>query len=152
MKYIKNILVLLLTLSFSISVFASKSTTNDAKTVFNLVNSYRVKHGLTPFKYNEALAQIAAEHSREMADRSVPFGHTGFRNRTRQASRAVAHPRAFSENVAYTDLDVTKVMNLWIESPAHRRSMLGNFNTSGIGVAYDRNGRVYATQIFLLSS
>jgi uncharacterized protein YkwD len=40
------------------------------------------------------------------------------------------------------------VVGLWKNSPGHRRNMLGNFKYIGIGIARDRQGRIFYTEVF----
>jgi len=83
----------------------------------------------------------------DMAEGRVPFGHTGFRGRMNRMPGPV---RGAAENVAwsagYGDVAKTAVDG-WINSPGHRRNMLGNYDVCGIGV-YSCNGRTYLTQLF----
>ena len=90
------------------------------------------------------------EHSRNMAEGKVPVGHDGFQNRMNKVPFFV---RSFSENVAFNagmaDAIETAVHG-WINSPGHRRNMLGNSNICGIAV-YCYAGRFYFTQLFALA-
>ncbi len=40
----------------------------------------------------------------------------------------------------------------WLTSPGHKRNIVGNYNITGIGIARDKQGKLYYTQIFLRSS
>ena len=77
---------------------------------------------------------IALEHSINMADGKVPFGHQGFNDRMRKVPFYV---QSFSENVAYNmgcaDPVETAVRG-WINSPGHRKNMLGRNTICGIAV------------------
>jgi uncharacterized protein YkwD len=54
----------------------------------------------------------------------------------------------FAENVAYGATTGKEVVNDWKNSPPHRKNMLGRYKYIGIGIAKDRRGRIYYTQIF----
>jgi uncharacterized protein YkwD len=54
-----------------------------------------------------------------------------------------------AENVAYNYKNAQDVVRNWIASSGHRRNIEGNYNLTGIGLARDRRGKLYFTQIFL---
>jgi uncharacterized protein YkwD len=117
-----------------------------------LVNQHRVRRGLPALQYDERVAEIAREHSAAMASRARPFGHAGFDQRGSALARFLPY-RGLAENVAYdgrggADLS-SLVVEGWIGSAAHRQNIEGAYEVTGIGVARDREGVVYATQIFL---
>lgn len=83
-----------------------------------------------------------------MAEKKVAFGHDGFNDR---AKRYPFPSRGAGENVAYTndpDDIANKVVNGWINSPGHRKNLLGNFNVCSIGVYKNSEGFWYLTQLF----
>ena len=83
-----------------------------------------------------------------MGDRRVAFGHDGFRGRM----AAVTFPIiSFAENVAMNHgmRDVAKMaVNGWIESPGHRKNMLGQFTICAIAAYCNPLGAWYLTQLF----
>ena len=117
--------------------------------VLHYVNVYREGRGLKPLKMNSTISYVAEGHSAEMAHRSIPFGHAGFDNRAHRLSKELSPVHATAENVAYGNVSARKVVDLWIHSSGHRRNMLGNYNLTGIGIASDRHGALYFTQIFI---
>jgi len=69
-----------------------------------------------------------------MAEFKVPFGHDGFKNRSNKVS---FKKESMSENVAWnkaTADPVRKAVNGWINSPGHRKNLLGDSNLCGIGI------------------
>ena len=46
-------------------------------------------------------------------------------------------------------LSAGEVVNMWLNSPGHKRNIEGNFTLTGIGIAEADNGYLYFTQIFL---
>ena len=83
-----------------------------------------------------------------MARKRVGFGHGGFSQRDAQARKRVKSIHAFAENVAYGASTGKQVVTMWKNSPGHHRNMLGKYKYIGIGVARDRKGRIYYTQVF----
>ncbi|MBL7739790.1 MAG: CAP domain-containing protein [Chitinophagaceae bacterium] len=146
--------VLLLTCPCSIALLAclvsfspapGKSLTVD---VLNHANQFRRSKGLTALSLHEDLNAIAEKHSSNMAKGRVGFGHGGFNKRYHEAKRKIAGFNGFAENVAYGATSGKEVVTLWKNSPGHRRNMLGQYKYTGIGMAKDRKGRIYYTQVF----
>jgi len=115
------------------------------------VNQYRMKHHLSALKMNSAISSEAAKHSRDMASKAMPFGHTGYNGRIKRLYTKFGQCRGGAENVAYYRLGAKKLVDAWIASPGHRQNIVGNYNLTGIGIAYSKKGWAYYTQIFLRS-
>ncbi|STX51983.1 putative transporter [Legionella busanensis] len=113
------------------------------------INQYRIKHGLSPLKLNEVISAEATQHSKAMAAHQVPFGHQGFSTRIEHLYSAIKNAHGGAENVAYNYKTAKIVASEWIKSPGHRRNIIGNYNLTGIGIAYDNKGKIYYTQLFL---
>jgi uncharacterized protein YkwD len=117
----------------------------------NQINNYRRSQGLPALTWNEAIATQARTHSQNMANKSVPFGHSGFQ------ARVVATKIPYSsaaENVAYNmgyTSPATQAVQGWLKSPGHLANIKGNFNLAGLGVAKNARGEVYFTQVFIRS-
>lgn len=113
-------------------------------------NSYRASKGLPPCRWNEGIAQIAAEHAASMASGAAPFSHDGFNARVARfplAQRGAGENLALSSGVA--NVAETAVKG-WIQSPGHEKNLRGNWNVCGIGTARSANGTFYTTQLFAL--
>eukprot|EP01083_Nonionella_stella_P184551 670429_1 len=114
-----------------------------------LTNEFRVKMGLQPLKWHQALCEIAKTHSRNMGQGAVPLGHEGFHERVK---RYPFHSARSAENVAMsngTSNCVSKTaVDGWIQSPGHRKNLLGPFTHCGIGVYQNFDGAMYLTQLF----
>lgn len=118
----------------------------DDKLCVDLVNEFRKKNGLGPLQYSKVLSDIAMPHTQAMLAKKVPLGHDGFQER----SRKVPYAQGTGENVGYEkgyQNPIKTLVDGWINSPPHRKNMLGNFNQ--IGVAFAHNGDLwYGTQFF----
>lgn len=110
-------------------------------------NQFRAKHDLAPLKLNDFISEEAGGHSRDMAAGRLGFGHGGFQKRTNDL-HAKLGTIATGENVAYGSLSAKEVVDIWINSPPHRKNLLGNFTIVGIGVAEGGQGLLYFTQLF----
>lgn len=119
------------------------------KSVFDDINRYRVTHNLPKLTLNANITQQARIHSQNMANGKVPFSHNGFEQRVtaiplryNNASENVAVNRGYSN-------PASQAVTGWLESPGHLKNIQGNFNLTGIGVAANKKGEVYLTQIFI---
>jgi len=111
-------------------------------------NTFRAQQRMPPLRWSQAVAEIAAEHARQMARGEMPFSHKGFDERVRR------YPFAYfsaAENLAYNS-GVADAAGLavqgWIKSPGHRKNLLGAFDLCGIGVAHSASGQFFFTQLF----
>lgn len=166
MKYIKFLpLVVLGSFALSSAVFAcepaptatpvvvAQTVSTDVASVelraFNLVNEYRVSQGLPALVRVTTADTQARQHSANMANGSVGFGHTGFS--TRVANSGISYSSA-GENVAYNQgySDPAKqAVDGWLKSPGHLANIRNaSFNKTGFGVAKSSNGAYYFTQLF----
>lgn len=125
--------------------------TDYQKQILYYVNQYRVKHHLSALKMSNTISTEAAKHSHDMANKSMPFGHTGYNGRIKRLYTKFEQCRGGAENVAYYKLNAKKLVDAWIASPGHRQNIVGNYNLTGIGIAYSKKGWAYYTQIFLRS-
>ena len=119
---------------------------------FYLINAYRKSCKLPPLLWDFTIAQAARDHSRDMADGEVDFGHDGFHERIAKLCTVLTGFKGAGENVFESDDPGQMAQNavaVWLKSPHHLKNILGDFNYSGLGVWQDKAGMVYFTQIFL---
>lgn len=152
-------LVLCLSLVSSIPVLegANRSAGTQSNTIAEqearliaAVNNVRRKYGLAALSTWNTLSYYAREHSQNMADKSVGFGHAGFDARANKIKKS-AECQSVGENVAYCfliDDPLKKSVEMWMNSPGHRENILGDYKETGMGIAYDDEGRCYITQMF----
>ena len=117
--------------------------------VFDLTNVLRVKQGLKPLYWNDKVAAVAREHSEDMA-RQGYFSHTGLDGRSpfdRIKDGGITFTAA-SENIAMGQANSIEAYHGWLNSAGHRRSMLGDYEMLGVGVAFANTGKPYYTQKF----
>jgi uncharacterized protein YkwD len=128
--------------------FSPSNSTGLEEEVFKQTNQFRRSKGLSALIMRKELNAIAQEHSNNMARGRVAFGHGGFDQRNVMAKNKIRSLSSFAENVAYGARSATEVMNLWKNSSGHRRNLLGRYQYFGIGIAKDRQGRLFYTQVF----
>lgn len=157
LRNIAIILFLSLTLQIDLqaqSLFGHKEhrTSDKAVTaddVLFYINKYRSRKGLPPLRMNGTASAAAEKHSRDMAANRVAFGHSGFDARMHRLMKELKPVYSTAENVAYGNISAKEVVDMWVHSPGHKRNIEGNYNVTGIGIASDRHGTLYFTQIFL---
>lgn len=119
--------------------------------VFMLVNRFRVKNSLSPLERSTFADSLARDHSNDMADKVIPFGHDGSGERFDLIEEEFPDADRFGENVArnkgYKN-PARKAFRGWKTSAGHRKNMLGNFTQTGVGVARAKGGQYYFTQLF----
>lgn len=119
-----------------------------------LVNVERVDAGLAPFNWDSELAEIASEHSQNMAT----FDFVDHRDQNSKSSpqRYLTAdyycPYGAPENIYYYGAEADNFAELavdnWMSSADHRSNILtAQLRNEGIGVAVGDNG-MYATQNF----
>ena len=115
--------------------------------IFDITNIYRKRHDLHPYTYNEDVAQVAYEHSRDMEVNNY-FSHDNLRgesvgDRLRLANISFLQA---AENIAYNYSDALTVSEGWLNSEGHRKALLDkNLREIGVGVY-----KLYYTQNFIL--
>ncbi|MEM7555004.1 MAG: CAP domain-containing protein [Cyanobacteria bacterium P01_A01_bin.84] len=138
--------------SNSVAVSSSNfKTSNLEKVIFEQINRYRAAKGLSKLKLNVGISQQARVHSLNMAKKKVPFSHNGFEKRvTSIPLRFTSAAENVAFNQGYND-PAAEAVRGWLESPGHYKSIVGNYDLTGIGVAINEEREVYLTQIFLRS-
>lgn len=125
------------------------SDTDIQNAILAHINEYRVEHGMNALKMDSRISKEARQHSLDMANHKVPFGHTYFHTRVKRLHTQIHNSNAAAENVAYNYKSAQDVVNNWLKSPGHKHNIRGNYNLTGIGVVRDKQGKIYFTQIFL---
>lgn len=130
------------------SSFVPAENNSLEKDVLAETNSFRKSKGKGELQMKAELNAIAEQHSINMAKGKVAFGHAGFDKRNAMAVSSVSSISSFAENVAYGANNASEVVTMWKNSSGHRTNMLGAYKYIGIGVAKDKNGTIYYTQVF----
>ncbi|HEX6355263.1 CAP domain-containing protein [Actinophytocola sp.] len=104
-----------------------------------LVNAARQEAGCGPVSVDGRLTTAAQGHASDMAARSY-FDHTTPEGVTfDQRITNAGYPSPGAENIARGAETAASVMELWMNSPGHRRNIV-NCDLNTIGVGLDRNG------------
>lgn len=104
------------------------------KEVFDQLNVYRKQYNLEPYKWNDFIANLARQHSQQMAEKHIAFSHDGIEQRLKSIKDANSHYSGASENVSYSKPGDLNPVGPWSKSQHHNENMLGNFTHGGIGL------------------
>jgi uncharacterized protein YkwD len=126
----------------------SSSLSQIETNIYRLINAHRASIGLKPLQESNVESSAAVEHSNNMALGKITFGHEGFQKRIKAIAGKVGNISASAENVAFGQMSAGQVVDLWLQSPQHRKNMEGDFTHTGIGVARANKGMLYFTEIF----
>ncbi len=99
--------------------------------VLSDINALRKQHGLAPVRLSGNLSAAARQHSAEMAERGY-FSHDSANGSTFDKRIARYYPMGHSrywsvgENLLWSspDVDAGGALNMWWNSPEHRKNML----------------------------
>ena len=119
------------------------------QSVLDYVNQYRKSKNLAPLQMMPLMTAEALQHSKNIADGKVPFGHDGFEGRADRLMSKIQQSNAIAENVAYGKFTAQEVVNRWIQSSGHRKNIEGKFTLTGVGIVRRKDGYLFFTQIFI---
>lgn len=119
--------------------------------VFQLVNEHRVSIGFDELEWDETIAEVCREHSKNMSAGIAQVGHQGFDQRIKSLFETIDFSVA-GENIAYVSgytNPAVLAVNEWLDSSEHRVNIESDFNLTGVGVSRNNNGDYYITQIYV---
>lgn len=131
------------------------STSQYVSNMLASVNAQRTSNGLSALCISTKLMVASMRHSTDMAANNF-IGHTGSDGST-MAMRITATGYKWTrvaENVAAGQVNVTTVMNSWMNSAGHRANILGDYTMFSIAYAYNSSStyKHYWTQDFAKGS
>lgn len=142
-----RLLILLCFALLSLAFIPSKNASL-MEEVLKETNAFRNAEGLQSLQMNAAINKIAQQHSEDMANGKLPFGHQGFDTRFKLIMQMNPSTLSAAENVASGILNAKQVVELWKNSSGHRKNLAGKFKLIGIGIAKSSSGVLYFTQLF----
>lgn len=116
--------------------------------ILQLINQHRNNLQLSPLAFHAPIQKASYNHSKNIAQGVVPFGHSGFSDRANLLVQLL-NGTAASENVAMGQRTPSEVVKSWLDSTGHRKNIEGDFNLTGISVVKTLQGENVFTQIFI---
>jgi uncharacterized protein YkwD len=122
-------------------------------TVIEAHNRIRTEAKLKKLTVNRKLTAAAQAHAEDMAARRkmTHTGGDGSSSSERVKARGYRYFRT-GENIAAGYFTVDRLMKGWMDSPGHKRNILGGFSEIGVGCAVDEAGKRYWCVTFGLPS
>jgi uncharacterized protein YkwD len=121
------------------------------KKFLDLTNLERKKKDLPPLKANPLLFKAARAHSENMARQRKKDHNLDGKTPLDRMTAAGYKYETGAENLAGADTGITaeEVVKAWMDSESHRDNILyDKFTETGLGLAKDKDGHVYITQLF----
>lgn len=109
-----------------------------------LHNEARVEKKLRTLQVSRKLQEAAQKHAEDMAERAK-MTHKG-KNGSTLADRIKAEGyryRRVGENIAHGRFSSQGVVAGWLDSPPHKKNILGSFSQIGVGCAKSKDGALY---------
>lgn len=133
--------------NFSIDLkLANETDWQMANEILQYVNDYRISQGLPQLiKDQQYASAYAVEHTQYMIEKSK-ISHDNFGIRSQALREKGA--QSVGENVGYGYASAQALVNAWLDSPAHKEVLEGNYTHSGFGVIQNTAGKYYFTQLF----
>jgi uncharacterized protein YkwD len=124
--------------------------TPDEVKLVEMTNKERKKLDLPSLKLSPTLSKIASAHAKNMARQGKMehiLDNKGLLDRLRDAGYKFVKG---GENIASGGgVSLATIMQSWMDSKGHRANILSTeFTEIGLGIARDKNGQVYFTQVF----
>jgi len=120
---------------------------------YNYVNEHRQRIGSKKLIWHSFIADIAREHSQNMADGIIAPSHEGFDQRVAEIKTYIVQTNGAAENLAWNkgyDDPAKAAFDWWMTSSGHKASLEDNFyDLTGVGAARSADGTYYITQIFI---
>ena len=115
--------------------------------ILELINNHRLSIGLNPIEYMDIIKAQAYNHTEYMVIENQ-VSHDNFFERSNYL-KANAGAKYVSENVAYGYTKAETVVNAWLKSDAHRKTIEGDFTHFDISAEQNSEGRWFYTNIFI---
>ncbi|MDI9258555.1 CAP domain-containing protein [Flavobacterium sedimenticola] len=116
--------------------------------IVTLINNYRQSIGLNTLEVINHISYKSEEHNFYMIDNNV-VNHDYFQQRADNLIKVLGAERV-GENIAYNYLTAESAFAAWMNSPAHKANMEGDYTHLGISVTTNpETGRKYYTNMFI---
>lgn len=117
------------------------------KRALELINDYRVKQGLTVLLPLPIIKSVAHHHTQHMIGAEL-LSHNGWEQRNQYLKWKTGATKR-GENVAQGYVTVEGMVNAWLNSEGHHKTIVGQWTHSDICIVVSKNGIWWATHIFI---
>jgi uncharacterized protein YkwD len=112
-------------------------------------NNARAETKLPALELDAKLVEAAQLHARDMSEHQK-LSHQGSDGSTpaERVKRQSFHSLRTAENIAFGQRTVEAVVKTWLNSPGHKRNMLGDYSRIGAAKSTDKQGEPYWCVVF----
>lgn len=130
--------------------YTTQSASMQEEMMLKLLNQDRAANGLAPLSLDPELSRIARIKSEDMRDNNYFAHESPTYGRVSDMLKRFGYAyTGAGENIAH-HANAEKAQAAFMSSDGHRRNILSTaWEKVGIGICFDRNGYIYATQIFV---
>ncbi|MDJ0960585.1 MAG: CAP domain-containing protein [Acidimicrobiia bacterium] len=140
-RTIRLLSIVLSIATFTLGVAAAPALAAPEDAFVSKINATRSANGLAPLEVYWDLADDAEAHSAAMKAASDLYHNPNLGSVTSGWS-------ALAENVGVGP-DVARLHTAFMESPGHRKNILGNYNYVGVGVVRESDTKIWVTVVFM---
>jgi uncharacterized protein YkwD len=116
--------------------------------LLDLINNYRQSIGLNKLEVINHISFKSEEHNVYMIDNDV-VNHDYFLQRSNNLIKVLGATKV-GENIAYNYATAESALSAWLNSPAHKANIEGDYTHFGISITKDQTtGRKYFTNMFI---
>jgi len=113
-----------------------------------LINNYRSSIGLNTLQVINHISYKSQEHNIYMIDNNV-VNHDYFQQRSNNLIQVLGAEKV-GENIAYNYQTPESAISAWLNSPAHKANIEGDYTHLGISITVDETtGKKYYTNMFI---
>jgi uncharacterized protein YkwD len=129
-------------------IVSSYEYSSDESKLVDLINNYRVSHGLNTLEIVNHISYKSQEHNAYMINNNV-VNHDLFDERSSNIIQVLGATRV-GENIAYNFTTPQGAMTAWLLSPGHKLNLDGKYTHVGISITINpANGKKYYTNMFM---
>jgi len=113
-----------------------------------IINDYRVSHGLNTLEIVNHISYKSLEHNEYMIENNV-VNHDYFNERAENIIEVLGAVKV-GENIAYNFSTPNAALYAWLNSPGHKANLDGDYTHFGISITINpTNGKKYYTNMFM---
>jgi uncharacterized protein YkwD len=129
-------------------IVSSYEYSSDESKLVDLINNYRVSHGLNTLEIVNHISYKSQEHNAYMINNNV-VNHDLFDERSSNIIQVLGATRV-GENIAFNFTTPQGAMTAWLLSPGHKLNLDGEYTHVGISITINpANGKKYYTNMFM---
>lgn len=132
----------------TVKVVNNYTSTPDEIELAQIINDYRVSIGLNSLQTINHISFKSQEHNFYMIEKNV-VNHDYFQQRSNNIIQVLGAVKV-GENIAYNFSTPNSALHAWLNSPGHKANIEGDYTHFGISISINpETGKKYYTNIFM---